>query len=208
MFGLRLILRGLLGGTAVAAGVAGWSLLTLDTQALRDLTSDALTTGGAETRIARSADGTQAATGSARVTFGGPPTIGFGPFPSVRIPDITMRRLAPNGRTETLRAESVELQLDTLSLAAGTAQVARVVVNNPQVVIDAGPARATGSSSPFSPLGALSNVLPGNPSVLVNGGTIALRGGGTGLGTIELGTGGAPVVFSGGTPADDDEKCR
>ncbi len=208
MFGFRLILRGVLGGTAVAAGVAGWSLYTLDTQALRDLAADALTAGGAGTNVARSADGSQAATGSARVTFGGAPSISFGPLPSVRIPDVTLRRLAPTGRTETLRAESVDLQLDTLALAAGTAQVARVVVNNPQVVIDAGLARAAGNSSPFGPLGALTNALPGNPSVLVNGGTIALRGGGAGLGTIELGTAGTPVVFSGGAPADDDEKCK
>jgi hypothetical protein len=208
MFGLRLILRGVLGGTVVAAGVAGWSLFTLDTQALRDLAADALTAGGAETRVTRSSDGTQAATGGARVTFGGPPSISFGPFPSVRLPDVTLRRLAPNGRTETLRAESVDLQLDTLALAAGTAQVARVVVNNPQVVIDSGPVRASGSSSPFGPLGALTNALPGNPSVLVNGGTIALRGGGAGLGTIELGTAGTPVAFAGVPAAADEDKCK
>jgi hypothetical protein len=207
MFGLRLILRGALAGTAVAAGVAGWSLFTLDTQSLRDLTADALV-GGGDANVARSADGTQATTGGARVTFGGPPSIGFGPFPAVRIPDVTLRRLAPNGRTETLRAESVELQLDTLSLVAGGAQVARVVINNPQVVIDAGPARATGTSSPFNALGGLTNALPGNPSVLVNGGTIALRGGGTGLGTIELGTAGTPVVFSGGAPPGEEDKCK
>jgi hypothetical protein len=208
MFGLRLILRGLLGGTAVAAGVAGWSLLTLDTQALRDVAADALTAGGAETRATRSPDGAQVATGNARVTFEGPPAIAFAPFPLVRIPGVTLRRLLPNGRTETLRAESIDLQLDTLALAAGTAQVARVVVNNPQVVIDAGPARAAGSSSPFNALGGLANALPGNPSVLVNGGTIALRGGGTGLGTIELGTGGTPVAFAGVPAVVDDEKCK
>jgi len=208
MFGLRLILRGLLGGTAVAAGVAGWSLLTLDTQALRDLAADALTAGGADSRVTRSADGTQAATGGARVTFEGLPSIAFSPFPAVRIPGVTMRRLLPNGRVESLRAESVDLQLDTLALAAGTAQVARVVVNNPQVVIDSGPARATGSSSPFGPLGSLTNALPGNPSVLVNGGTIALRGGGAGLGTIELGTAGTPVAFAGVPAAADEDRCK
>ena len=205
MFGLRLIMRGVLGGAAVAAGVAGWSLLTLDTQALRDLAADALTAGGTATR---SADGSQVATGGARVTFEGPPAIAFAPFPAVRIPGVTLRRLLPNGRTETLRAESVDLQLDTLALAAGTAQVARVVVNNPQVVIDSGPARATGSSSPFGPLGSLTNALPGNPSVLVNGGTIALRGGGAGLGTIELGTAGTPVAFAGVPVVADEDKCK
>lgn len=191
MFLFRWLFRGLLLGGGVVAGVAAYVLVSFDPPGFRDRLMAALNEPNSSTAAAGAAAGAaaQAALGGARLSLPTPPEQVFTPTPTLRFRDVTLRRPLPGGRQEQVRIPEMDLALDLGALATGSVAVSRVIVRNPNVTVESNNrSNQNPVFAPLAPLAALGSLFPGNPTIVVDGGTLTIRDPSGGTSTISLGT--------------------
>jgi len=191
MFLFRWLFRALWVVGGIAAAVATYVLINFDPAGFQDRLTAALNEPTSSTAAAGAAAGAaaQAALGGARLSLPTPPQQVFTPTPTLRFRDVTLRRPLPGGRQEQVRIPEMDLALDVGALATGSVAVSRVIVRNPNVTVESNNrSNQNPVFAPLAPLAALGSLIPGNPQVIVDGGTLTIRDASGGTSTISLGT--------------------
>ncbi len=130
----------------------------------------------------------------APVTIAGGASIQYLPQPSIVLENVTVGSGGPGG---VATAEKLVLEMDPLDLAMGELNVARVVAENPEIYVEAEPAK--GGEAVVPPISHLFADTPGT-EVLVRGGRLTVAAGPDGS-TVTLPLGGGEqggLVFPGG----------